>query len=77
MIKGGHLPLFGLDSEGDGSVTEVTLSANYKVGGLTIIPEFRVDMTSEDSFYKLIDNGTDADIGTTMMTFNLAAVYKF
>jgi hypothetical protein len=76
-IKGGHLGLFGLDGEGDGNVIEFTLSGNYKVGGLILIPEFRVDMTSEDSFYKLTDNGNDADVGTTMMTFNMAAVYKF
>lgn len=76
-IKGGHLGLFGLDSEGDGNVIEFTLSGNYKVGGLTLIPEFRVDMTSEDSFYKLTDNGNDADLSTSMMTFNMAAVYKF
>ena len=51
---------------------EYTLSGNYSVGNLTFIPEFRIDMTSEDSFM-------DADGKATNMmpTLNLAAVYKF
>lgn len=76
-IKKGHLGIFGLDDEGDGSVMAFTLSGNYKVGGLTIIPEIRMDKTSEDSFYKLKDYGDDADIKDMLTTFNLAAVYKF
>ena len=32
MIKKGHLDIIGLDDEGSGNVTAVTLSANYKVG---------------------------------------------
>ena len=71
-IKNNHLGIFGLDTEGDGSVNEFTLSGNYKVGGFTFIPEFRIDMTSEDSFL-------DADLKPTNMmpTLNMAAVYKF
>jgi hypothetical protein len=72
-VGAGHLSNYIVtDANGDGSVTEVTLSGNYKVGGLTIIPEFRVDMTSEDSFL-------DADgVATNMMpSLTLAAVYKF
>lgn len=76
-IKKGHLGIIGLDGDGDGSVTAFTLTGNYKVGGLTIIPELRMDKTSEDSFYKLKDNGTDADIKDQMITANLAFVYKF
>jgi hypothetical protein len=70
-IKNNHLNLFTLD-DGDGSVMEYTLSANYKAGALTIIPEFRIDTTSEDSFL-------DKDGKTTslMPSFALAAVYKF
>ncbi|MBL0740277.1 outer membrane beta-barrel protein [Chryseolinea lacunae] len=72
MVKNGHLGIFGLDDNGDGSVTEVTLSGNYKVGGLTLIPEFRIDKTSEDSFFD--KNG---DPKTLMSSFTMAAVYKF
>ncbi|WP_278035253.1 porin [Flavobacterium nitratireducens] len=34
----------------DSSVTAFTLSANYKVGGLTIIPEFRLDSNKNNVF---------------------------
>jgi hypothetical protein len=36
----------------DESVTALTLSANLKAGGLTIIPEFRLDNGSDDFFVK-------------------------
>jgi hypothetical protein len=52
---------------------EVTLSANYKVGGLTFIPEFRIDSTSEDSFFK----AGEAEPTSMLASINLAAVYKF
>lgn len=67
-----HLGIFGLDDEGDGSMMEFTLSGNYTVNNLTFIPEFRIDMGSEDSFL-------DADNKQTKMmpSLNLAAVYKF
>lgn len=71
-VKNGHLGIFGLDSDGNGSIMEYTLSANYTVGNLTFIPEFRIDMASEDSFL-------DADSKATSMmpSLNMAAVYKF
>jgi hypothetical protein len=71
-IKNYHLSIIGLDTSGDGSVNEFTLSGNYKVGGFTFIPEFRIDMTSEDSF-------TDADGAATNMmpSLTFAGVYKF
>jgi hypothetical protein len=64
-----HLQVIGLDAD----VVEFTLSGNYKVGGLTFIPEVRIDKTSEDSFYK----SGDTDPKDMMATLNLAAVYKF
>lgn len=70
-VKNGHLGIFGLDTNGDGNVMEFTLSGNYKVGGLTFIPEVRVDKTSEDSFFV----GTETK--TLMPSLTLAAVYKF
>lgn len=78
-VTNGHLGIFGTDDQdgfgnqiGKGSVMEFTLSGNYKVGGLTFIPEVRIDQTSEDSF-------VDADGKATNMlpSLNLAAVYKF
>jgi hypothetical protein len=65
-------PIIGLDADGDGSVMEFTLSGNYKTGGLTFIPEFRIDKTSEDSFVS-----NDGETKTILPSFNLAAVYKF
>ncbi len=71
-VKKGHLEdVIGLN-DGDGSVTAVTLSANYKVGALTIIPEFRLDKTSEDFFLDKNYNSKDM-----LSSFALAAVYKF
>lgn len=77
-ITNGHLQIFRTDEQidgfevGDGNVMEFTLSGNYKVGGLTIIPELRLDMTSEDSF---VDK--DGDPTDQMISATLAAVYKF
>ncbi|HEU5290310.1 MAG TPA: outer membrane beta-barrel protein, partial [Cyclobacteriaceae bacterium] len=65
-------PIIGVDSNGDGSVMEFTLSANYKTGGLTFIPEFRIDKTSEDSYVS--DSG---EAKSLLPSINLAAVYKF
>lgn len=77
-IKNGHLDIIGLDDNGDGSVMEFTLSANYKVGGFTFIPEFRIDKTSENSFYQENEIGNLSGPDKTLFpTLNLAAVYKF
>lgn len=65
-------PIIGLDADGDGDVMAFTLSANYKTGGLTFIPEFRIDKTSEDSFVS--DSG---EAKSVLPSINLAAVYKF
>lgn len=70
-IKNNHLPVIGLDADGDGNVLDLTLSLNHTVGNLTIIPEFRMDKMSED-FFVTKDEATDS-----MLSFNLAAVYKF
>jgi len=54
-----------------GSVIDFTVSANYSVGSLTIIPEFRLDAASEDIF----TDGTDQS--SSLSSFVLAAVYGF
>lgn len=71
-IKKGHLGIIGVDADGDGSVMEYTLSANYTVGNLTFIPEVRIDHTSENSFLD-----SDGDATDIMPSMNFAAVYKF
>jgi len=71
-VTNGHLGIFGLDADEKGSVMEYTLSGNYSVGNLTFIPEFRIDMTSEDSF-----EDADGKMTNMMPSLNLAAVYKF
>lgn len=74
-VNNDYIRPFGLNTDGDGSVTAITISGNYKVDNLTIIPEFRFDSTSEDSFTEKDSN--PAAPTNSMMTFNLAAVYKF
>jgi hypothetical protein len=73
-VKNGYLSeVIALDEKGDGSVIDLTLSANYKVGALTIIPEVRVDSTS-DKFYQKKNSD---EYSKSLTTFTLAAVYKF
>jgi hypothetical protein len=71
-VKRGHVSAFSVDNQLDGNVIALTLSGNIKVGGLTIIPEIRMDKTSEDSFAKKDGEPTDM-----MTSLTLAAVYKF
>lgn len=60
-------PLFGT------SIAQATLSFNIRpVGGLAIIPEFRIDSAKDVVFAK---NNGDATKNTG--TFSLAAVYSF
>jgi len=50
-------------------VLAFTLSANYTVDNLTLIPEFRLDSASADVF--------DTGSSSTLSSFVLAAVYGF
>ncbi len=63
----------------DQSVTAFTLSANLKSGGLTFIPEFRMDSGSKnmfkDSNYNSITNNVLASKSASQVT--LAVVYGF
>jgi len=54
------------------SITAITLSANLKAGGLTFIPEIRVDNGSSAQFVK-----HNLDPTKTASQFSLAAVYAF
>ena len=70
----GALGAVALDEEEDGNVLALTLSGNIKLAqGLTIIPEFRLDATSEDTF---INRDLD-DAQSSLASFLLAAVYAF
>jgi Putative beta-barrel porin-2, OmpL-like. bbp2 len=64
--------VIGRDAQGSGNVTAFTLSGNYKVEGLTIIPELRFDSASENTFFD-----KDYKATKTLPTANLAFVYKF
>ena len=58
---------------GDGSVFDLTLSSNITIGGsLTLIPEFRVDIASDEPFQDV-----DLNSQNTLASFLLAAVYSF
>jgi hypothetical protein len=62
----------GYDDGGDASAFEFTLSGNYAIGDLMIIPELRLDTTSEDTF---VNN--DFEPTGSLASFLIAAVYKF
>lgn len=54
------------------NIFATTLSANFKVGGLTFIPEFRIENASEEIYIDA--NGSSKKTGGS---FLLAAVYSF
>ncbi|MDR7210611.1 outer membrane beta-barrel protein [Flavobacterium piscis] len=60
------------EGSGDTSVTAFTLSGNYKINGLTIIPEFRLDSNSNEVFL-------DSDLAPAKSASQvlLALVYGF
>jgi hypothetical protein len=65
---------FGFHQEDvdDNTVFAATLSANYTIDDLTIIPEIRLDSWSEEFYF---DN--DLDPSKSLASFLIAAVYKF
>ncbi|MEQ9306277.1 MAG: hypothetical protein RJQ14_20350, partial [Marinoscillum sp.] len=61
----------------DESVIDVTVSANYSIGSLTLIPEFRIDALSYDGFVYSDEVSTSGlDVGSSLASFVLAAVYS-
>ncbi len=62
----------GDDAVDNPNFNAFTLSGNYKVQNLTIIPEFRVDLSNEDVF-------ADSDFNPvgSLSSFLIAAVYEF
>lgn len=71
FIENGDFGAIGTGVE-DSSVFAATLTGNYTVGDLTIIPEIRLDSGSDDFFL-------DSDLTgqSSLSSFLLAAVYKF
>lgn len=61
------------EGSGDTDVTAFTLSGNYKISGLTIIPEFRIDTNSDDLMF------VDSDMAPTSSASQvlLGVVYGF
>jgi len=57
---------------GLGNALETTLSANFRIDNLTIIPELRLDNAKNDIFSK-----SDVETGKSTGTFVLAATYHF
>jgi len=71
FVETGDFGAIGTGLE-DSSVFATTLSANIKVGELTIIPELRLDSSSDEFF---LDKDLDAQ--KSLSSFVLAAIYKF
>ncbi|MFY0628333.1 MAG: porin [Reichenbachiella sp.] len=63
-------PVF--DADGKANVIDITLTGQYKVGDLTVIPEIRFDAASEDQF-----TDADGEASSGLASFVLAAVYTF
>lgn len=61
------------EGSGDTSVTAITLSGNYKINGLTIIPEFRMDSNSDKALF------VDSDLAPAKSASQvlIALVYGF
>ena len=68
MDKG--IGLFSIDGT-DESVLDITLSGNYTIGSLTIIPEVRMDSFSTDIV------PSDGEFNSSLSSFVLAVVYGF
>jgi len=71
-LRGEYLNWKGAQGADDEHVIAGTLSANIKAGGLTFIPEVRLDNLSNEGFYK--ENG---ELTKKAAQFSLAFVYAF
>ena len=71
-LRGEYLEYKKTDSEPKSAYTSVTFTSNIKVGGLTVVPEFRLD-NNEDRLFVNKDNSPAPNAGQ----FTLAAIYAF
>ncbi|MBK8952114.1 MAG: porin [Chitinophagaceae bacterium] len=67
-----QLKAFGFASEG-GNILATTLSANFKKGGFTFIPEFRLDNANK----KILFTDKNGAFTKSAASFLLAAIYSF
>ncbi len=72
-VNGGAGAIGTYDASGDASIIDITLTGQYKVGDLTIIPELRLDSGSEEGTF--LDKSLKAS--KSLSSFVLAAVYSF
>lgn len=72
--NGGYGIIGSYDDSLDASMFAMTLSGNISIGdNLTLIPEFRVDVASEDDVFE----NTSLEPTSSLTSFLLAAVYSF
>ncbi len=64
-----------LEDEDTESVFQTTLSANYKIGNLTIIPEVRLDAFSQEVVMPDFEKPTETE--KSLASFLVAVVYSF
>lgn len=64
-------PRDGVDNTDDLSFTEITASGVFKIGDLSIIPELRFDLASDDAFTK------NDEFQNNQVGFLIGAVYSF
>jgi len=70
--NGGVGAIGAYDAAGSASILATTLTASYILGDLTIKPEIRFDLNSEDAFLK-----ADLSPSNQLGSFVLAAIYSF
>lgn len=71
-IRGEYFVDNGIEVVADGErILDFTFSANYSIGNLTLIPEFRVDVASQPVF------SDSQKLNKSLASFVLAAVYEF
>lgn len=71
-LRGEYFNSKGTEGASDEHITALTLSGNFKAGGLTFIPEVRFDKGSSEIFKK-----TSLATTKNASQFSLAAVYAF
>lgn len=74
-IRGEYFNIKGMAGSPDAGILSATLSANLKAGGLTFIPEVRLDSDKDFSQGFIKSDGITAS--KTASQFSLAAVYSF
>ncbi len=74
LLTDGKFPV-GVDENNDGSVIATTLTGSWTKGALTLKPELRFDVMSEDTIGVFVDQ--DGESTDSLASFVLGAVYAF